>query len=78
LLQPADIDQQGLNWWYAAPRNAHVSLYTKTSLYNIGQRFGFQLGSFTESYHVFFREVPDFARHFIKMEPASAATRRTA
>jgi SAM-dependent methyltransferase len=78
LLQPADIDQQGLNWWYAAPRNAHVSLYTKTSLYNIGQRFGFHLGSFTESYHVFFREVPDFARHFIKMDQSAAATRKTA
>ncbi len=78
LVQPADIDRQGLNWWYAAPRNAHVSLYTRTSLHKIGERFGFYLGSFTESYHVFFREIPDFARHFIKMERGTAPTRKTA
>jgi 2-polyprenyl-3-methyl-5-hydroxy-6-metoxy-1,4-benzoquinol methylase len=78
LVQPADIDRQGLNWWYAAPRNAHVSLYTKTSLYKIGERFGFHFGSFTESYHVFFREIPDFARHFIKMEQGNAPARKTA
>ena len=78
LVQPADIDRQGLNWWYAAPRNAHVSLYTKASLHRIGQRFGFYLGSFTESYHVFFRNIPDFARHFLKMEQGTTATRKTA
>ena len=27
LLQPFDIDYQGLNWWYAGPRNGHVSLF---------------------------------------------------
>jgi 2-polyprenyl-6-hydroxyphenyl methylase/3-demethylubiquinone-9 3-methyltransferase len=66
LIQPADIDQQGLNWWYAAPRNAHVSLYTKQSLAMLVQPLGFNLGSFNESYHVLFRGVPDFARHFIR------------
>jgi 2-polyprenyl-3-methyl-5-hydroxy-6-metoxy-1,4-benzoquinol methylase len=78
LLQPADIDQQGLNWWYAAPRNAHVSLYTKMSLHKLGQRFGFNLGSFTESYHLFFREIPDFARHLFKVEQVQALKRMTA
>jgi SAM-dependent methyltransferase len=66
LVQPADIDSQGLNWWYAAPRNGHVSLYTKASLAQLVQPLGFNLGSFNESYHVLFREVPDFARHFIR------------
>jgi SAM-dependent methyltransferase len=78
LVQPADIDRQGLNWWYAAPRNAHVSLFTKMSLHKVGERFGFYLGSFSESYHVFFRDVPDFARHFIKMEYGIASARKTA
>jgi SAM-dependent methyltransferase len=67
LLQPADIDQQGLNWWYAAPRNGHVSLYTRASLSNVVQRFGFKFGSFNDNCHVLFREIPDFARHFIKV-----------
>jgi len=67
LVQPADIDAQGLNWWYAGPRNGHVSLYSKMSLAVLGQRHGFALGSFSDSMHVFFRAVPDFARHFIKV-----------
>ena len=73
LLQPPDIDRQGLNWWYAAPRNAHISLHTKLSLHKIGERFGFSLGSFTESYHIFFREIPAFARHFFKPEQAQVS-----
>jgi hypothetical protein len=68
LVQPGDIDKQGLNWWYAAPRNAHVSLYTKPSLAQVGHQLGFTLGSFNESYHVFFRDIPEFAKHFIKTE----------
>jgi 2-polyprenyl-6-hydroxyphenyl methylase/3-demethylubiquinone-9 3-methyltransferase len=67
LVQPEDIERQGLAWWYAAPRNAHISLHTKPSLAQLGHKLGFQLGSFSESYHVFFREeVPNFAQHFIK------------
>ncbi len=66
LVQPEDIDKLGLNWWYAAPRNAHISLHTKPSLAQIGHRLGFTLGSFNESYHVFFREIPEFAKHFLK------------
>ena len=27
-LQPDDIAKQRLNWWYAAPRNGHVSLFS--------------------------------------------------
>ncbi len=66
LVQPENIDQQGLNWWYAAPRNAHVSLYTKPSLAQVGHRLGFTLGSFNESYHIFFRELPDYAKHLMR------------
>ena len=42
LFQPSDIDRQGLNWWYASPRNAHISLYTKTSLERLVQPLGFR------------------------------------
>ncbi len=66
LLQPADIDHQGLNWWYAGPRNGHVSLYSRASLERLAQAFGFRLGSFNDGLHALFREVPDFARHFIR------------
>jgi 2-polyprenyl-6-hydroxyphenyl methylase/3-demethylubiquinone-9 3-methyltransferase len=71
LLQPHDIDQQGLNWWYAGPRNGHVSLYSRASLAKVVERFGLTLGSFNENLHVLFRDVPDFARHFIRPRAAS-------
>jgi 2-polyprenyl-6-hydroxyphenyl methylase/3-demethylubiquinone-9 3-methyltransferase len=67
LVQPENIDQQGLNWWYAGPRNGHVSLYSKMSLAILGQAHGFNLGSFNHSIHVFFREIPEFATHLIKV-----------
>ncbi len=66
LLQTADIDQQGLNWWYAGPRNGHVSLYSRASLAKVVRPFGLKLRSFSESMHVLYREIPDCARHFIK------------
>jgi SAM-dependent methyltransferase len=66
MLQPAEIDRLGLNWWYAGPRNGHVSLYSRSSLEKLVQPLGFQLGSFNENYHVLYREVPRFASHFIK------------
>ena len=65
LFQPGDIDQLGLNWWYASPRNAHVSLYTKASLEQVVQPLGFQFVSLDESYHVLYREIPEFARRSV-------------
>lgn len=65
LLQPRDIDQQGLNWWYAGPRNGHVSLFSRESLLALIEPFGFACASFNENLHVLYREVPDFARHFL-------------
>jgi 2-polyprenyl-6-hydroxyphenyl methylase/3-demethylubiquinone-9 3-methyltransferase len=66
LIQPADIDNVGLNWWYAGPRNGHVSLYSKASLAMLVERFGFTFGSFSDGWHVLFREIPDFAQHFLR------------
>jgi 2-polyprenyl-6-hydroxyphenyl methylase/3-demethylubiquinone-9 3-methyltransferase len=70
LLQPPDIDQAGLSWWYAAPRNGHVSLFSRPGLELLVRRFGFQFGSFDQNLHALFREVPDFAEHFIRPAPS--------
>jgi SAM-dependent methyltransferase len=67
LVQPPDVDQQGINWWYLGPRNGHISLYSRASLVKLVQPLGFRFGSFNDSWHVLFREVPDFARHFISV-----------
>jgi SAM-dependent methyltransferase len=65
LLQPLDMDRQGLNWWYVGPRNGHVSLYSRTSLESLTRPLGLTLRSFNEGTHVAFRGVPEFARHFL-------------
>jgi len=65
VLQPEDIDRQGLNWWYAGPRNGHVSLYSRESLQALIEPQGFACASFNPGLHVLYREVPDFARHFL-------------
>jgi SAM-dependent methyltransferase len=58
LLQPGDIDRHGLNWWYASPRNAHVSLYSRKSLARLVEPLGFKLNSLDQSYHILYRENP--------------------
>jgi SAM-dependent methyltransferase len=65
LLQPADILRQGLSWWYAAPRNAHISLYSDASLEKLVERFGFQLHSLDQSYHVLYRQAANVAVHSV-------------
>ena len=63
LLQPPDIERQGLNWWYAGPRNGHVSLFSRESLQAILEPLGFTLASFNDNLHALFRAIPAFARH---------------
>jgi 2-polyprenyl-6-hydroxyphenyl methylase/3-demethylubiquinone-9 3-methyltransferase len=65
LLQPVDFERQGLAWWYAAPRNGHVSLYTRASLTALMKRLGLKWGSFNDHTHVAFRTKPSFAKQLI-------------
>jgi 2-polyprenyl-6-hydroxyphenyl methylase/3-demethylubiquinone-9 3-methyltransferase len=67
LVQSPDIDRQGLNWWYAGPRNGHASLYSQQSLAKVLGRFGLQLGSCNPSLHIAFRNLPEFARSFVRV-----------
>jgi 2-polyprenyl-6-hydroxyphenyl methylase/3-demethylubiquinone-9 3-methyltransferase len=66
LTQPPNIDQIGLNWFYVGPRNGHVTLYSVQSLQVIAKKFGMTYASAGEARHVFFKTVPDFARHLIR------------
>ena len=63
LVQPDDIDSKGLGWWYAAPRNGHISLFSRRSLELAWRKEGLCYGSFDHVMHVAFRSIPDFARH---------------
>jgi 2-polyprenyl-3-methyl-5-hydroxy-6-metoxy-1,4-benzoquinol methylase len=68
LLSDGQINEiQRLQWWYAAPRNGHVSLFSRRSLDILGRRWGFQFGSFdgyNGNLHAFWRGRPAWA-HFI-------------
>lgn len=55
-----------LDWWYAAPRNGHISLFSNQSLLTLAQSRGFAFGSFSEALHIFFTEVPPWANHIIR------------
>lgn len=68
LLQPQDMDKVGgLTWWYAAPRNGHVSLYSAQSLERLVKPYGYNFGSSSDAVHVLFRTVPPFAQHLFRV-----------
>jgi hypothetical protein len=60
LVQPADFDQQRLNWWYVGSRNGHISLFSKHALAMVWNRFGYKLASLNDNVHVAFRTLPPF------------------
>jgi 2-polyprenyl-6-hydroxyphenyl methylase/3-demethylubiquinone-9 3-methyltransferase len=72
LLQPPDIDAAGVGWWYIAPRNGHVSLYSEPALASLLNPLGLQLGSFSSNLHIAFRKMPAFAQHFVGAPRAQA------
>jgi 2-polyprenyl-3-methyl-5-hydroxy-6-metoxy-1,4-benzoquinol methylase len=63
LVQPAEFERVGLSWWYVAPRNGHVSLYTTAALAHLFRPHGMRVGSFTAGLHIAYSRVPEFAAH---------------
>lgn len=55
--------RQRLDWWYAAPRNGHISLYSRASLQILAAKNGWTLGSFSDAFHLFYSTVPPWAAH---------------
>jgi 2-polyprenyl-6-hydroxyphenyl methylase/3-demethylubiquinone-9 3-methyltransferase len=66
LLQPKEFDTIGLNWWYAGPRNGHVSLYSGLSLALLFEPYGMSVSSFSEGVHLAYSGIPSFASHLFK------------
>jgi len=50
-----DIRPGALNWWYAAPRNGHISLYSKQALELLGRQFNLRFHSFSSQTHCYSR-----------------------
>jgi hypothetical protein len=42
---------QHRTWWDVAPRNGHISLYTRDSLARLGMRQGFRFGGIDSNLH---------------------------
>ena len=67
LLSDGNIhSNQGISWWYASPRNGHISLFSRKSLAILAGNNGFNFGSFSVGFHVFFTKVPPWADHIIR------------
>jgi hypothetical protein len=63
LAQPEAFAREGLGWWYAAPRNGHISLYSTAALALLFKPLGMRVISFNAAMHMAYRRVPTFARH---------------
>jgi SAM-dependent methyltransferase len=50
-----------LTWWYAAPRNGHISLFSRASLGLLAARGGFSFGTYAPGLHAFWRKAPSWA-----------------
>ncbi|HEX9390811.1 MAG TPA: class I SAM-dependent methyltransferase [Usitatibacteraceae bacterium] len=55
-----------LDWWYASPRNGHISLFSADSLNQCMTKNGLRLGSFSNNLHLACRELPAWAGHLVK------------
>jgi SAM-dependent methyltransferase len=57
-----------LTWWYASPRNGHISLFTRQSLKTLARNNGVHFASFSAGFHAFFTQVPPWATHIFRTE----------
>ena len=68
LISDDDIQiNKKLSWWYASPRNGHISLFSRKSLTILAQNYGLKLFSFSAGFHAFFSSVPPWADQFISL-----------
>jgi len=62
------IPNERLTWWYAAPRNGHISLFTASSLKILGDAKRLAFGSFSPGLHCYANQVPDWAAARVKLD----------
>ncbi len=59
------IPGKRLTWWYASPRNGHISLFSRQSLVALANDNGFRFGSFSDASHCMWRQTPAWAAHIL-------------
>lgn len=66
LLSDEHLKPNGrLDWWYASPRNGHISLFSKQSLVDLATGRGLDFGSFNPGLHCFFNSLPNWSRKLL-------------
>jgi hypothetical protein len=66
LLSDGEIaPAKKVTWWYAGPRNGHISLFSTQSLHVCMLRSGFQFASASPNLHIAFRHLPAWAHHLM-------------
>jgi Methyltransferase domain len=53
---------QRITWWYASPRNGHISLFSSKTLEFPGKSHGLNFMSFSPNIHVFYRKITPWSR----------------
>lgn len=66
LLVPAEIEKVKMDWWYIAPRNGHISIFSQAGLGVLLRKCGLQLASASPGLHFGCRSVPNFATHLVR------------
>jgi len=54
------LPQGGMDFWYIAPRNGHITIYTEKSLQQLFSRFELSVHHFGNGYHLAYRELPEW------------------
>ena len=67
LLSDGSVKEgQKLDWWYASPRNGHISLYSQKSLVTLAKQYGLTVASMNQNLHVMYATVPTWAGSLIR------------
>ncbi len=61
------IQNKRITWWYASPRNGHISLYSVSSLQHLAKQSGFNFLSLSDGLHAFWNTIPLWANHLINL-----------
>ena len=62
-----------LDWWYAAPRNGHISLFSASSLRRLLEGAGLQVALYPHlGLHFAWRALPGWAAHVTRLVAAAA------
>lgn len=58
LLSDKNIKKNSrLQWWYAAPRNGHISLFSKKSLYVLASKYNFKIAHNNSNIHFLYKDI---------------------